>query len=161
MTTNNPRPLGLVESIAVPEMTEARLRILDHYDMSAVTKRIKRKQTLPEHLIEQSVAEFKRLMALCVLGHRGIVVPCEEVDEVWHTFILFTREYADFCQRVAGGYLHHSPPESGVPPAPNQDGPFLSLYARYFGPDLRTEVQKKYLTEKPSICQSSVACGVE
>lgn len=36
-------------------------------------------------------------------------MPSRAVDVAWHEFILFTREYADFCQRAFGGYLHHAP----------------------------------------------------
>ena len=42
------------------------------------------------------------------------------VDEAWHQFILFTAQYADFCQRFFGRYVHHSPsnaPEAGTPKA--------------------------------------------
>lgn len=35
------------------------------------------------------------------------------VDEAWHQFALFTREYSEFCQAFAGAYLHHNPAESG------------------------------------------------
>lgn len=31
------------------------------------------------------------------------------VDEAWHQFILFTAQYADFCQRFFGRYIHHAP----------------------------------------------------
>jgi hypothetical protein len=31
------------------------------------------------------------------------------VDEVWHQFVLFTRQYMDFCQHYYGIYLPHSP----------------------------------------------------
>ncbi|WP_438019846.1 hypothetical protein WMF18_12600 [Sorangium sp. So ce315] len=31
------------------------------------------------------------------------------VDEVWHQFALFTIEYADFCARFFGRFLHHAP----------------------------------------------------
>lgn len=31
------------------------------------------------------------------------------VDIGWHTFILYTREYAAFCERIAGCYIHHEP----------------------------------------------------
>ncbi len=31
------------------------------------------------------------------------------LDEMWHTFILFTRDYAQFCHRYLGGYIHHAP----------------------------------------------------
>ena len=31
------------------------------------------------------------------------------VDEVWHQFVLFTRQYTEFCERHYGIYLPHSP----------------------------------------------------
>ena len=31
------------------------------------------------------------------------------VDELWHTFVIFTREYESFCQKVAGRFMHHVP----------------------------------------------------
>lgn len=160
MTTTIARPLGLLDSITLTEQVEARLQALEDYDLSAVVSRLKRKQLLPEYLIDDAAYEFKRLMALCVIGHRGIVVPCEPVDEVWHTFMLFTREYAEFCRRVAGGFLHHSPPESTLVGSPSGED-FLTLYRRYFGPTFESEVQKLYLAGLPPICQSSVACGID
>ena len=33
-------------------------------------------------------------------------------DEMWHTFILITKEYHQFCDHYFGGYMHHAP-ESG------------------------------------------------
>ena len=35
--------------------------------------------------------------------------PSAEVDIGWDTFILYTKEYFDFCARVAGRYVHHTP----------------------------------------------------
>ena len=29
------------------------------------------------------------------------------LDEMWHTFILHTRDYVDFSRRYFGGYFHH------------------------------------------------------
>lgn len=31
------------------------------------------------------------------------------IDLMWHTFILFTRDYAEFCQNYLGFFLHHAP----------------------------------------------------
>lgn len=31
------------------------------------------------------------------------------IDEMWHNFILYTRDYTHFCQRYFGQYLHHQP----------------------------------------------------
>lgn len=31
------------------------------------------------------------------------------MDNMWHEFILLTREYADFCHKHFGRFLHHEP----------------------------------------------------
>jgi len=31
------------------------------------------------------------------------------IDEMWHNFILFTRDYEEFCTRCFGLFLHHTP----------------------------------------------------
>lgn len=31
------------------------------------------------------------------------------IDLMWHTFLLFTKDYADFCQRHFGFFIHHYP----------------------------------------------------
>lgn len=31
------------------------------------------------------------------------------IDEMWHNFMLFTRDYTAFCERFFGTYMHHSP----------------------------------------------------
>jgi len=38
-----------------------------------------------------------------------IAMPSKEVDELWHVFLLFTREYDAFCDEVIGFKLHHEP----------------------------------------------------
>ena len=34
------------------------------------------------------------------------------IDEAWHQFVLFTREYVDFSVKYFGTYIHHSPGNS-------------------------------------------------
>ena len=36
-------------------------------------------------------------------------MPSRKVDDLWHTFILFTKEYHKFCHKSFGEYLHHNP----------------------------------------------------
>lgn len=31
------------------------------------------------------------------------------LDEMWHTFILFTKDYGDFCHEMFGHFIHHLP----------------------------------------------------
>lgn len=32
-----------------------------------------------------------------------------EIDQMWHIFLLYTRDYMDYCERYFGEYLHHQP----------------------------------------------------
>jgi len=33
----------------------------------------------------------------------------QEIDEMWHEFILFTEDYTNFCDKYFGNYMHHLP----------------------------------------------------
>jgi hypothetical protein len=50
------------------------------------------------------------------VGDRLIGMPSRVVDDLWHRFILDTREYERFCKVAFGGFFHH------VPAAPNPPG---------------------------------------
>ena len=49
-------------------------------------------------------------------------MPSQVVDVAWHEFILFTRDYRDFCQRGLGRFLHHVPAEAMAAPTDAQEG---------------------------------------
>jgi hypothetical protein len=42
-------------------------------------------------------------------GRKYVSMPSQAADEVWHDFILNTKEYAKFCQRAFGQFMHHTP----------------------------------------------------
>lgn len=66
------------------------------------------------------------------------------IDEVWHQFVLFTRQYIGFCERYYGAYLSHSP--SNAPESPKRNpglaapvatfGEFRAYYEQRFGEPL-------------------------
>jgi len=35
--------------------------------------------------------------------------PIVVIDEMWHNFVLFTKEYSAFCSELFGYYIHHGP----------------------------------------------------
>jgi hypothetical protein len=41
------------------------------------------------------------------------VAPPKEVDAAWHLFILHTRDYAEYCGRRFGRFIHHVPTGAG------------------------------------------------
>src|SRR5262245_11697166 len=57
------------------------------------------------------VARALRKFFLCHLksGRKYVSMPSQVVDDLWHEFILYTRDYQRFCNRAFGGYMHHTP----------------------------------------------------
>jgi hypothetical protein len=45
----------------------------------------------------------------------GIGMPSRVVDDLWHEFILDTREYSAFCEQAFGAYFHHIPAAKMAP----------------------------------------------
>jgi hypothetical protein len=66
------------------------------------------------------------------------------IDEIWHQFVLFTRQYMEFCTRYYGMYLPHSPSNAPEAPknSPTQTTPvatfreFRAYYEKVFGEPL-------------------------
>ena len=52
--------------------------------------------------------DTKRFLYLCGTMPPPLTPP-ERIDECWHHFILFTQDYASFCQRYFGRFIHHLP----------------------------------------------------
>lgn len=46
--------------------------------------------------------------------HMAISQSIKLVDEMWHTFILFTADYHQFCDKYMGRYLHHRPTPKAI-----------------------------------------------
>lgn len=49
----------------------------------------------------------------CALNPDRRLGPSRQVDAGWHAFILHTHEYAEFCERIAGRFIHHAPAAPG------------------------------------------------
>ena len=58
-------------------------------------------------LVAQGLRQF--FIAYLMSGRRYVSMPSQIADDLWHEFILYTREYNRFCQRAFGGFLHHTP----------------------------------------------------
>jgi len=58
-------------------------------------------------LVAQGLRQF--FMAYLKSGQRYVSMPSQVVDDLWHEFILHTREYQEFCDKAFGQFLHHTP----------------------------------------------------
>src|SRR5690606_8363435 len=56
--------------------------------------------------------ELKRYFILCALKkdtETMVNMYSVDVDNLWHSFILFTKEYDHFCNSCVGYFIHHMP----------------------------------------------------
>lgn len=58
-------------------------------------------------LVSRGLRQF--FLAYLRSGTKFVSMPSQIADDLWHEFILYTREYQNFCQRAFGGFLHHTP----------------------------------------------------
>src|SRR6476646_628058 len=58
-------------------------------------------------LVSRGLRQF--FLAYLMSGKRHVSMPSQVADDLWHEFILYTRDYDAFCRRAFGGFLHHTP----------------------------------------------------
>lgn len=99
------------------------------------TRRLARDHGWSVPFAQGAVGEYARFCFLAMVA--GPVTPSEEVDEVWHQHLTYSRDYWDvWCPRL-GQKLHHDPSRGG----PSEQARFrqqyaatLAAYEAYFGP---------------------------
>ena len=67
-----------------------------------------------EHEVKQADAkerfeETKKFLFLCAINKDRKYSPSQEVDLMWHHFMLHSRTYFDFCASLGVLFLHHEP----------------------------------------------------
>lgn len=60
-------------------------------------------------LAQRALDEALGFLRLCALDPGTRHSPSPLADAGWHALILFTREYAELCQGLAGRFIHHAP----------------------------------------------------
>lgn len=61
----------------------------------------------------RTIHEYKKFMFLLCLA--SPLTPSDQVDQVWHLHLLYTRSYwEDFCRDTLGQSIHHGPTRGGM-----------------------------------------------
>ena len=82
----------------------------------------RRPELLPDQR-EQVFSGLRDYFHLCNhAGQRMVAMPSQAVDDAWHEFILFTRQYDLFCRNAFGRFLHHTPAEAMPSPTTASEG---------------------------------------
>lgn len=124
----------------LPRETKRSLKKLQEYHISpGVTTRLRRKfpfDRMSNQEISICIAEFKKFVAVLIIGRaekKKVAMTNEIIDQVWHEFILFTKDYIEFSFAVRRDYIHHSPNTGDDKFGPEAARYFHETYAKYFG----------------------------
>ncbi|MED3550798.1 hypothetical protein [Cytobacillus praedii] len=82
--------------------------------------------------------ELKRYFVLNSLL-KSVPMFSEEVDEVWHEMLMFTKDYEKFSQKFYGEFLHHMP-NMEIEPIPGERAFFDWMYLSLFEPRLNSHI---------------------
>jgi uncharacterized protein (TIGR04222 family) len=100
------------------------------------SQRLARENHWSWEFAERAIVEYKRFAFLAVVaGHP--VTPSDQVDQVWHLHLTYTRSYwEEFCPQVLQKPLHHEPTRGGVAESLKFEdwyGKTLESYQHWFG----------------------------
>lgn len=73
-----------------------------------------------------------------------------DIDDMWHTFILHTNDYMNFCHNNFGYYMHHQPLEALSPSEVTLDEEALNYYLHFIYDRLGGATVKKWFQWKDS-----------
>lgn len=131
-------------------------RVMD-YQFPPLIHRLVEKMEWSQAEAGEVFEDMKRFLIICATRPDGPFAPTEKIDECWHHFILFTQEYASFCDRFFGRFLHHRPryPEDGPGDGTIKEKT-LEAAREVFGDDLSQNWTFPIVTNTE--CQGSTNC---
>lgn len=109
--------MKIVESLPPPQpnllggrFNQQLLTRVESYRNEKVLYRFQTKLSLDVGQAEMLFKDTKRFLYLCsCYRHRGPLSPTAAIDNGWHEFLMFTRDYQEFCEQYFGKFLHHCP----------------------------------------------------
>jgi hypothetical protein len=105
-------------SIASPVTERVSGRSLVSVDLfQRLTRRIVNNDQITPPLAARIMNQALTFLAASAQHTGEPLAPSDLVDIGWHAFLLYTREYAEFCDRVAGRLIHHVPNDDPDAPA--------------------------------------------
>jgi hypothetical protein len=104
------KPISVKPTSVKPTSVKTVLR----YRNPAIVERFRQEFPISRTEAEQIWRETLKWLWFCGTSTEGggsasLLSSMRIVDEMWHTFLLFTPEYTKFCKRYFGHYLHHLP----------------------------------------------------
>ena len=117
------------------------------YENPDIVARMKKELGLIEEEANLLFDDTKRFLYLTAM-YPGTWSPPKKVDKGWHEFLMFTKDYTEFCQRFFGRFIHHEPKRLNDPSTGGSQTRNAILAARELFGDLSSNwtLDEKYIS---------------
>lgn len=124
-------PLGgrSVEEVRRLASSELADRVLAHPPQAFMIEKFCAEHDYSVEAAHEIFEETKRFLLIGELLDESLA-PSLPVDLMWHAWILFTKDYHEFCA-LLGGYIHHRPIPSGSAEQPPIEPTVAIMEAAY------------------------------
>ena len=79
-------------------------------------ERLRQKRDMSQEEAERLFEDTLLFLLLCTITRKPIS-PSPKIDIGWHEFLMYSRDYQNFCREYLGRFVHHTPtPMLGVEP---------------------------------------------
>lgn len=117
--------LFILNAVVQGRASARRVEFIDNYRFpdKVKAKILEQHPHLNSEQADKVIKGLREYFHICNEAGRNFVsMPSEAVDTAWHEFILFTRDYKEFCGKAFGKFLHHTPAEGMRQPKKAQKG---------------------------------------
>ena len=115
------------------------------YQNDRVVRRYMKDYGASKEMAEKCFRELTRSLLVCAIKP-GPKITSQSIDEMWHTFLLFTKSYKEFCEEYLGRFINHEPVE--------ESKPHVYLETRSFTADFFGNIDEEFWP-----MESTVPCG--
>jgi hypothetical protein len=139
------------------------------FDMKNIVDRYCKEQNESIERGNKIADELRHFLILCALDKSKGYAIRNPIDEMWHIFIIFTKDYFNFCRKLGRPYIHHAPTEEGTKKLRAKERldsyiELLSDYRTSFGYDAPKDVWPEpgyALKNSPSCSSAPSDCGAD
>lgn len=113
---------------------ETKINLALSYENENVIEKFCSEYSVDKELAKEYFIEVKKFLYLCSSSNETLA-PSAEIDKIWHTFILFTKDYRQYCMHFLGKFIDHVPEvkKETFPPKENYLLNTITNYESVFG----------------------------
>lgn len=148
-------------TVALPALV--RMLITDQQFASVRGTILDANPDMDETMAGRIVDEGLKFVASCATSPDLGLAPSRIVDEGWHALILHTAMYAELCERLGGGFVHHYPgydPTNYDPPILDRTRETIAALGWEADPELWGPPADETLVSVAARCQHAPECTI-